>query len=85
MGPFAMLAERLPVVCRKDNHALCKLSGSVDGLVCELDATVNEEDDAVFGIHNTGAPVSHLGFYGAPSGPSTHSHSSSSVTHSRFV
>ena len=41
------------------------LTGSMDGLVCEIDCNVLEEDDAVVGIHNTESPVTAIGFYGS--------------------
>ena len=40
------------------------LTGSMDGLVCEIDVNVMEEDEAVVGIHNTESPVTAIGFYG---------------------
>lgn len=43
------------------------LSGSVDELMCEIDCTNPEEDEAVLGVHNTETPVASLGFYGADS------------------
>ena len=38
------------------------LSGSVDGLLCEIDTRQTEEDDAVIGVHNNESPVAGLGF-----------------------
>ena len=43
------------------------LSGSVDELMCEIDCTVTDEDEAVIGVHNTESPIAALGFYGADS------------------
>lgn len=46
------------------------LTGSMDGLLCEIDCRVTDEDDAVVGTHNTESPVTALGFFcgaGAPS------------------
>ena len=45
--------------------ALMLLSGSVDELMCEIDCTVTDEDEAVIGVHNTESPIAALGFYGA--------------------
>ena len=41
------------------------VSGSVDELVCVLDTSQPEEDDAVRGVHNVQSPVAALGLYGA--------------------
>ena len=39
------------------------LTGSVDHLVCQIDPTQTEEEDAVLNVLNTEAPVASLGFY----------------------
>ena len=41
------------------------VSGSMDELVCVLDTSQQEEDDAVLGVHNVQSPVVALGLYGA--------------------
>lgn len=41
------------------------LSGSMDGLLCELDCSTDDEDEAVVGVHNTESPITALGFWHA--------------------
>jgi len=40
------------------------LSASVDGLLCALDLSEEDEEEAVGEVHNTEAPISSFGFYG---------------------
>lgn len=43
-------------------HAGILLSGSTDGLVSAIDTTINEEDDAVISVGNTGNSVARAGW-----------------------
>ena len=56
------------------------LSGSMDGLLCVIDCTCLDEDEAVVGIHNTESPITAAGFYGAASeAPASHAWALSST------
>ena len=51
------------------NDSARLLSASMDGLVCELDCSQTEEDDAVLNVFNTESPVTTLGVFGANKSP----------------
>ncbi|KAN0065313.1 hypothetical protein ACQY0O_001149 [Thecaphora frezii] len=45
-------------------HADILLTGSTDGLVCAIDTTVQDEDDAVIAVGNMGSSVARVGWGG---------------------
>jgi len=45
------------------------LSAAMDGLICEIDCTNADEEEAVVSVLNTESPVVGLGLCGAPSAP----------------
>lgn len=51
-------------------HASILLSGSTDGLVSAIDTTIDEEDDAVISVGNTGNSVARAGWILSPSSSS---------------
>ena len=56
--------------CATDERPLL-ISGSMDGLICEMDCSQKDEDEAVVGIHNAEDPITGLGLFDTNSGTMT--------------
>lgn len=69
---YAIHTEAVTQVRFRHGHGARLLTGSVDELICEIDCTVTEEDEAVINILNAESPVTALGLFGdstQPAGP----------------